>query len=372
MVRRSPSSAPALTVLSLLFACTDNAQPDYAKCVQLEAAGDLKGAAAACSAAVVVDPRSQSGKAAAEKLKAVQAKLEVTAAVSTPAPAASGSSGGQGSRAPASAPTATSICANLDAWALNSLDRGFLDCSEIKHVAGAKDDAKIQRGVAGCVGSLAELSGTVRKVLSDPSMDVSKRKSMFAETTDFDDQAASLQATLLAIRSHPALPGEEDVKKGLIADYETVIATFKRWGALMRGYEGNANRIEAEARADFDSGENLIDHVKVNEGMRDVKCIDQAEDGGAAQPGLASVGVTAAPTASPKSVSPDTETTYCPNGLKANGWHFGCSCGDIFAPGGATIQAPGPKRCNPEYPTSNGSACIYRCEPKAPHPEHAQ
>jgi hypothetical protein len=246
----------------------------------------------------------------------------------------------------------------------------------MKHVAAAKGDAKIQRGVAGCVRSLAELSGTVRKVLSDPSMDVSKRKRMFAETTDFDDQAASLQATLLAIRSLPALPGEEDVKKGLIADYETVIATFKRWGALMRGYEGNANKIESEARADFGSGEDLrlglIDHVKVSEGMRDVKCIELAEDGGAAQPAHDSGGVAAPPTAAPKSASRDTETTYCPNGLKANGWHFGCSCGDLFAPGGATIQAPGPKRCNPEYPTSNGSACVYRCEPKAPHPEHAR
>jgi hypothetical protein len=34
------------------------------------------------------------------------------------------------------------------------------------------------------------------------------------------------------------------------------------------------------------------------------------------------------------------------------------------------LQAPSPTKCNPEYPTSNGSACIYRCEPKAPHPNH--
>jgi hypothetical protein len=58
----------------LLSACTDKAQPDYAKCVQADSAGDLQGAWSACNAAVAADPNSTSGKAAATKLAEMRPK----------------------------------------------------------------------------------------------------------------------------------------------------------------------------------------------------------------------------------------------------------------------------------------------------------
>jgi hypothetical protein len=88
-----------------------------------------------------------------------------------------------------------------------------------------------------------------------------------------------------------------------------------------------------------------------------------------AAPGLASSSPTpaAAPSDAPAATE-TTEITKCPNGLKANPWHFGCWCGDTSAPGGAGIQAPGPTKCSAEYPTSAGSACIYSCQQSQGHP----
>lgn len=63
--------------LVALVGCEDKAQPDFGKCAAAEATGDLIGAAAACEAAVKTDPTSTSGKAAAEKLAAMQPRLVV-------------------------------------------------------------------------------------------------------------------------------------------------------------------------------------------------------------------------------------------------------------------------------------------------------
>jgi hypothetical protein len=66
-----------LVVLALgLGACADKAKPQYAECVKLEASGKLREAAAACQQSISADPTSASGKAAAEKLKALQPALE--------------------------------------------------------------------------------------------------------------------------------------------------------------------------------------------------------------------------------------------------------------------------------------------------------
>ena len=59
-----------------LVACQDKAQPDYAKCVQAEVAGDLMLAWMNCNTAVDADPNSASGKAAAAKLVGLKPKYE--------------------------------------------------------------------------------------------------------------------------------------------------------------------------------------------------------------------------------------------------------------------------------------------------------
>lgn len=63
--------AVGLLVL-LLVGCEDKAKPKYGECVAAEAKGDVLSAASACEAAVKVDPTSASGKAAADKLAAMQ------------------------------------------------------------------------------------------------------------------------------------------------------------------------------------------------------------------------------------------------------------------------------------------------------------
>lgn len=61
---------PALFLaLFPLAGCTDKAKAQYDQCVLLEQSYDVKGAAAACSAAVAADPNSTSGQAAAKKLE---------------------------------------------------------------------------------------------------------------------------------------------------------------------------------------------------------------------------------------------------------------------------------------------------------------
>jgi hypothetical protein len=62
--------------MGMIFAvgCADKAQPDYAKCVAAEAAGDLAGAQAGCADAIKADPDSKSGRDAAQKLIAALSK----------------------------------------------------------------------------------------------------------------------------------------------------------------------------------------------------------------------------------------------------------------------------------------------------------
>lgn len=61
-----------LAVSVWLFGCEDKAKPKYGECVAADAKGDVLTAAAACEAAVTADATSTSGKAAADKLTAMQ------------------------------------------------------------------------------------------------------------------------------------------------------------------------------------------------------------------------------------------------------------------------------------------------------------
>lgn len=58
-----------------LPACEDKAQNDYGKCVANETSGKIIAAAYDCEQAIKADPNSTSGKAAAEKLAAMQPAL---------------------------------------------------------------------------------------------------------------------------------------------------------------------------------------------------------------------------------------------------------------------------------------------------------
>lgn len=81
----------AMAVIGLaLVACADKAKPDFAKCVELEASGKVREAAESCKASIAADPGSASGKAAAEKLKALQPALEQQDAVDAAKAAADG------------------------------------------------------------------------------------------------------------------------------------------------------------------------------------------------------------------------------------------------------------------------------------------
>ena len=68
---------PCLCVISVLaVGCADKAKPKLAECVTAEARNDVLAAKEACTLAVALDPLSESGKAAAEKLKAMQPAIE--------------------------------------------------------------------------------------------------------------------------------------------------------------------------------------------------------------------------------------------------------------------------------------------------------
>lgn len=70
------SFSQVVTVTSLVLSgCADKAKPAFDLCVQADTAGNLAGAVTACTEAVGKDPKSASGKAAAERLATVTAKL---------------------------------------------------------------------------------------------------------------------------------------------------------------------------------------------------------------------------------------------------------------------------------------------------------
>jgi hypothetical protein len=71
-----------IVCLLLLAGCVDKGKADYDKCVELDKSYDVKGAVAACQAAVAADSNSPSGQAAAKKLldlQSVEDKLKAEA-----------------------------------------------------------------------------------------------------------------------------------------------------------------------------------------------------------------------------------------------------------------------------------------------------
>lgn len=70
------TSRVSVVLAMFAVACEDKAKPAYAECVTAEAKGDFLAAEKACSKSVTSDPTSTSGKAAAEKLKAMQPAIE--------------------------------------------------------------------------------------------------------------------------------------------------------------------------------------------------------------------------------------------------------------------------------------------------------
>jgi hypothetical protein len=62
--------------LTMMTACADKAQPDYARCVQAETAGDLHAAWTACNDAIGADPNSTAGKAAAGKMNEMKPRYD--------------------------------------------------------------------------------------------------------------------------------------------------------------------------------------------------------------------------------------------------------------------------------------------------------
>jgi hypothetical protein len=77
MFHRTASSLVIVGSFLMLAGCTDKAEPDYTRCLDLETKGETQNARDACNAAVTADPNSKSGKAAAAKVTELQAKLDV-------------------------------------------------------------------------------------------------------------------------------------------------------------------------------------------------------------------------------------------------------------------------------------------------------
>ena len=72
---RSRLLAPALVAAIVAGGCKDKAEPDYKKCVEAEAKGDILAAESTCNGAVAADPNSTSGKAADAKLKEMKSAI---------------------------------------------------------------------------------------------------------------------------------------------------------------------------------------------------------------------------------------------------------------------------------------------------------
>jgi len=170
---------------------------------------------------------------------------------------------------------ARSVCDNLDDWALNSLDRPFIDCD----VALAAQHP----GKRPCAGSLAFIITTAKAVANNASWDLTRKKAGLAGEVagSVDQQVAFLEPTLEAIRSRAPMPGEEPIKADLIADYERLIGAYKRLAVILRQFDGNTDALLAEEARDtdksetFDPGSSLgvLGHIKTNEVMRMSKCI---------------------------------------------------------------------------------------------------
>lgn len=58
-----------------------------------------------------------------------------------------------------------------------------------------------------------------------------------------------LEGSVWDIEAHSMLPGEEKVKKGLVADHKAMIATNKRWKAAMSSYSGSLDPFDGLTEA---------------------------------------------------------------------------------------------------------------------------
>ena len=178
------------------------------------------------------------------------------------------------------------------------------------------------------------------------------------------------------------MPGEDAIKAGLIVDYERVIEAYKRLGALMRDFDGNAGPILAEEARDtdkaehFDPGSDLgvLGNIKVNEGMRMVHCLELKKKTPTGSP---SAPPRVPPVAKAPSPAKSKTMTMCPDGRQWKGpGPGGCWCGrELMRPCPMTHaeQEAAALRASGERATSfaEADAEFYRKNATVPPPGRA-
>lgn len=229
-----------LVVGSLSFmGCADKAQPKYDECVALEGKADLKGAVAACEAAVAASPESKAGKAAADKLTTLKAAIKkqedeaaakAKAAAPPPAPP------------PAAAPAKpmTGFCAELDKWSLAS--KYGMNCKTALDAGCSPGD------------NIGVVKSAIARSLKDPNLwKMSKRVAvMHVYATPLKtiiEQATKARADLKQAKVEAT---DKAIRDGFIKDYDDLISLAQKWKTAVDAYSGDGDfkaQVEATDKA---------------------------------------------------------------------------------------------------------------------------
>lgn len=209
--------------------CADKAQPKYDECVQLEGKGDLKGAAAACEAAVAASPDSKAGKAATDKLTTIKAAIKKQADEEAARAKAAAAPPPTASTPPPPPKPMMGFCAELDKWSLTA--KYGMTCNTALDPGCSPGD------------NIGVVKNAIARSLKDPNLwKMSKRVAVIhVYATPLKTIIGQLTKARGELKQAKTDAGDKAIRDGFVKDYDDLIALAKKWQAAVNAYSGDGD-----------------------------------------------------------------------------------------------------------------------------------